>query len=67
MLEAFDFSQTPRASLVLPGAYVADRYPLTLAGSQAVPAENAWVAVAAVITVSALASLFIIVRQGKRR
>ncbi len=67
MLEAFNFSQTPRASLVLPGPYVADQYPLTLAGSQAAPADYAWVAVAAVIAVSALASLLIAFRQTKRR
>jgi phospholipase C len=29
--EAFNFSQAPRAPLILPGPYVADRYPLTLA------------------------------------
>ena len=29
LLEAFDFSQTPRAPLILPGSYLAEHYPLT--------------------------------------
>ena len=30
LLEAFDFNQTPREPLILPGRYVPDRYPLQL-------------------------------------
>jgi phospholipase C len=36
MQEAFDFSQAPRTSLILPGPYVADHYPLTTASNGAV-------------------------------
>ena len=33
LMEAFDFSQAPRQSLVLPGPYLPDHYPLTLAST----------------------------------
>ena len=33
LTEAFDFSQSPRAPLVLPGPYIPDHYPLTLVRS----------------------------------
>ena len=33
MQEAFDFSQAPRTPLILPGPYVADHYPLTIASN----------------------------------
>ena len=29
LMEAFDFSQTPRAPVILPGSYLAEHYPLT--------------------------------------
>jgi phospholipase C len=34
MMEAFDFAQAPRSSLVLPGDYVPNHYPLELASGQ---------------------------------
>ncbi len=34
MMEAFDFSQPPRPTLILPGSYIPDHYPLTLKETQ---------------------------------
>jgi phospholipase C len=34
LLEAFDFSQSPRSPLVLPGEYIPDHYPLILLGDK---------------------------------
>jgi phospholipase C len=39
MLEAFDFSQSPRPPLILPGPYIPDHYPLTL-GESAIQASD---------------------------
>jgi phospholipase C len=37
LMEAFDFSQSPRPPLILPGPYIPDLYPLTLQPDKIVP------------------------------
>jgi phospholipase C len=75
MLEAFDFSQAPRAPLVLPGPYVADHYPLTIASSEAAPSNGvsngvpitdyAWIIVATTVVLGVLASLLTATRYRR--
>jgi phospholipase C len=63
MSDAFDFSQAPRAPLVLPGPYVADHYPLTLASTSF--ADYAGIAIAVVVV--ALVALLYVVRYRRVR
>ena len=75
MLEAFNFSQAPRAPLVLPGPYVADHYPLTIASSEAAPSNGvpngvpitdyAWIIVATTVVLGVLASLLTATRYRR--
>jgi phospholipase C len=75
MLEAFDFSQAPRAPLVLPGPYVADHYPLTVASSEAAASNSApngvpitdyaWIIVATAVVLGVLASLLTATRYRR--
>jgi phospholipase C len=69
MLEAFDFTQSPRNPLILPGPYIPDRYPLTLKAQQS-PSGNTWliafaaeVAAAVIITIATLVKL----RHSRRK
>jgi len=75
MVEAFDFSQAPRTPLVLPGSYVADHYPLTIASSESAVSNGvpngvpvtyyAWVIVATTIVLGVLASLLTATRYRR--
>ena len=69
MLEAFNFSQPPRTPLVLPGPYVADHYPLTLARGETASsgalsmADYAWMTVAILVPVGVLVGLLVKIRS----
>lgn len=66
MSDAFDFSQAPRAPLVLPGPYVADHYPLTLASTATSFADYGRI-IAVVVVVGALFTLLYVVRYHRTR
>ena len=63
MSNAFDFSQAPRAPLVLPGQYIADHYPLTLTSTQSPsarpvpPVSDIRIAASVVVVVGVLSVL----------
>jgi phospholipase C len=66
--DAFDFSQAPRAPLVLPGPYVADHYPLTLASTQTSFADYVWILdIAVVVVIAAVFTLVYVVRHRRIR
>jgi phospholipase C len=73
LFEAFDFSQSPRPPLVLPGAFVPDHYPLTsvsgTASSTTTPSPPAsttvWPLLA--VPVAVVVVSYALYRQRKRR
>lgn len=68
MAEAFDFSQPPRQPLILPGPYIPDHYPVTLAGRQN-PSDDTWLIVVVAVAVIAMVVIvtFAGLRQGKKK
>jgi phospholipase C len=67
MLEAFDFSQQPREPLILPGPYVSDHYPLTLAENQSYLNYMQIIAVSTAITIAiVLVVTFLVLKRRKR-
>ena len=54
LLEAFDFLQSPRAPLILPGEYIPDHYPLTFSGEN-LPSLNLGLIIVLIVIVSLIA------------